>query len=155
MKYLFLTLVFVIVTSFTSGNHKQDSLQIPDSIHSLAMMKTDSQIDNLFSERITFKHLNDKFDILMRHMDSINAETIIIGNQRDSMATSRDEAILLAIRMQDKNRVLVKENTSLSKTKKWAEKGSHIVMIFFTVVGAIQFSKGVDSRIRKMKNENR
>lgn len=152
MKYIFLTLVFVIVTSFTSGNHKQDSLQIPDSIHSLAMMKTDSQIDNLFSERITFKHLNDKFDILMRHMDSINAETIIVGNQRDSMATSRDEAILLAIRMQDKNRVLVKENTALAKTKELAKKGSHILMIFITVVAAIQFSKGVDKGIRKLKN---
>lgn len=152
MRYLFLTLVFVIVTSFTRGNYKPDTINISDSVQALAMMKTDSQIDNLFSERITFKHLNDKFDLLMRHMDSINAESIILGNQRDSIATSRDEAILLAIRMQERYKAVKKENVSLSKTNDFAKKGSHVLMIFITVVGAIQFSKGVDKGIRKLKN---
>ncbi len=158
MKYFILTIALIIVSSFSRGNFQEDTLKVKDSIVSLAIDKTDKQVDSIFANTpkpITFNDLNEGFSGIIQHIDSLNATGIILMRQRDSIEGVRHNEYLAKMKIIETNTQLRKENKALSKTKEWAEKGSHVLMVFITVFAAIQFSRGVDKGIRKMKNASR
>lgn len=161
MKYFILTIAFIIVSSFSRGSFQEDTLKVKDSVMPIsvvAMDKTDKKVDSIFSTAsgaITVSQFNEGLAGMMKHMDTLHIAGLILMRQRDSIDNVRHLEYVAKMNVIDMNTRLRKENERLERTKKWAEKGSHVLILFFTVFAAIKFSQGLDIGFRKMKNADR
>lgn len=157
MRSFFLTILLIIISSFTRGNFQDDTVevQISDSVMVKAVQKTNSQVDSIFlssqSKPITFKDLSEGFNGIVTHMDSLNAATIILVKQRDSIELVRHREQLDRIDLINANIMLKKDNKQKEITISMVKGMPHVLMIFVASLAAFFVGQGFINGIKKYR----
>lgn len=154
MKYLFLTLILIIATSFTRGNYQVTPVKVKDSLMDSAVIKTNSKVDSIFetaSKPITFEEFNKGLLSLMNHMDTIQAAYFIAKKQADSIDNERHTEYIGKISAIEAYYKVQEKYEESKRINEWRDKSANIFFAFIGSFSGVAFFSGVFAGIKKRK----
>ena len=152
MRIVFLTLVFVIVSSFSRGNFQADTVTtMPMTV---AIDKTNTKVDSIFeaaAKPITYEQFNKGLLGLMQHMDTLQVAYFLAMQRADSIETERHKQYLGKMTAIEAFYTVQEKYQTEKKVNQWRDRASNIFFSFIGSFAGIAFFAGVIAGIKERK----